>query len=135
MNKTELLTAMAEASGLAKKDCDAALSAFIDTVEAALKSGDKVQLVGFGTFEAKERAARTGKNPATGAPIAIAASKAPVFKAGKAFKDSIQEYLTARGEPSRCFFISGRKLPSPWRGRHFPAPPSYPSAPTGHPHG
>lgn len=55
MNKTELLTAMAEASGLAKKDCDAALSAFIDTVEAALKSGDKVQLVGFGTFEAKER--------------------------------------------------------------------------------
>ena len=63
MNKTELLTAMAEASGLAKKDCDAALSAFIDTVEAALKSGDKVQLVGFGTFEAKERAARTGKNP------------------------------------------------------------------------
>ena len=87
MNKTELLTAMAEASGLAKKDCDAA---FIDTVEAALKSGDKVQLVGFGTFEAKERAARTGKNPATGATIEIAASKAPVFKAGKAFKDSIQ---------------------------------------------
>ena len=85
MNKTELLTAMAEASGLAKKDCDAALSAFIDTVEAALKSGDKVQLV-----EAKERAARTGKNPATGATIEIAASKAPVFKAGKAFKDSIQ---------------------------------------------
>ena len=90
MNKTELLTAMAETSGLAKKDCDAALSAFIDTVEAALKSGDKVQLVGFGTFEAKERAARTGKNPATGATIEIAASKAPVFKAGKAFKDSIQ---------------------------------------------
>ena len=71
MNKTELLTAMAETSGLAKKDCDAALSAFIDTVEAALKSGDKVQLVGFGTFEAKERAARTGKNPATGATIEI----------------------------------------------------------------
>ena len=83
MNKTELLTAMAETSGLAKKDCDAALSAFIDTVEAALKSGDKVQLVGFGTFEVKERAARTGKNPATGATIEIAASKAPVFKAGK----------------------------------------------------
>lgn len=61
-----------------------------DTVEATLKSGDKVQLVGFGTFEAKERAARTGKNPATGATIEIAASKAPVFKAGKAFKDSIQ---------------------------------------------
>lgn len=90
MNKTELLTTMAETSGLAKKDCDAALSAFIDTVEAALKSGDKVQLVGFGTFEVKERAARTGKNPATGATIEIAASKAPVFKAGKAFKDSIQ---------------------------------------------
>lgn len=90
MNKTELLTAMAEASGLAKKDCDAALSAFIDTVEAALKSGDKVQLVGFGTFEVKERAARIGKNPATGASIEIPASKAPAFKPGKAFKDSVQ---------------------------------------------
>ena len=63
MNKTELITAMAEASGLTKKDCDTALNAFVDTLQTALKSGDKVQLLGFGTFEVKERAARTGKNP------------------------------------------------------------------------
>ncbi len=90
MNKTELVAAMAEACGLAKKDCDTALNGFIGAVETALKSGDKVQLVGFGTFEVKERAARTGKNPATGEAIEIAASKAPAFKPGKAFKDSIQ---------------------------------------------
>ena len=89
MNKTELVAAMAEASGLAKKDCDTALSAFIGAVETALKSGDKVHLVGFGTFEVKERAAHTGKNPATGETIEVAASKAPAFKPGKAFKDSI----------------------------------------------
>ena len=79
MNKTELIAAMAEASGLSKKDC-----------ETALKAGNKVQLVGFGSFEVKERAARTGKNPATGEQIDIPASKAPAFKAGKAFKDAIQ---------------------------------------------
>ena len=90
MNKTELITAMAEASGLTKKDCDTALNAFVDTLQTALKSGDKVQLLGFGTFEVKERAARTGKNPATGATIEIPASKAPAFKPGKAFKDSVQ---------------------------------------------
>lgn len=84
MNKTELITAMAEASGLTKKDCDTALNAFVDTLQTALKSGDKVQLLGFGTFEVKERAARIGKNPATGATIA------PSFKPGKAFKDSVQ---------------------------------------------
>ena len=67
MNKTELIAAMAEASGLTKKDCDTALNAFVDTLQTALKSGDKVQLLGFGPFEVKERAARTGKNPATGA--------------------------------------------------------------------
>ena len=82
MNKTELITAMAEASGLTKKDCDTALNAFVDTLQTALKSGDKVQLLGFGTFEVKERAARTGKNPATGATIEIPASKAPAFKPG-----------------------------------------------------
>ena len=90
MNKTELLTAMAETSGLAKKDCDAALSAFIDTVEAALKSGDKVQLVGFGTFEVRERPERQGRNPQTKEPMTIAASKLPAFKAGKALKDAVQ---------------------------------------------
>ena len=82
--------AMAEASGLSKKDCEAALAAFITTTESALKAGNKVQLVGFGSFEVKERAARTGKNPATGEQIDIPASKAPAFKAGKAFKDAIQ---------------------------------------------
>ena len=81
MNKTELITAMAEASGLTKKDCDTALNAFVDTLQTALKSGDKVQLLGFGTFEVKERAARTGKNPATGASIEIPASKGAGFQA------------------------------------------------------
>ena len=71
MNKTELIAAMAEASGLSKKDCEAALAAFITTTESALKAGNKVQLVGFGSFEVKERAARTGKNPATGEQIDI----------------------------------------------------------------
>ena len=90
MNKTELIAAMAETSGLSKKDCESALTAFIAAPENALKAGDKVQLVGFGSFEVKERAARTGKNPATGETIEIPASKAPAFKVGKAFKDAIQ---------------------------------------------
>ena len=87
MNKTELITAMAEASGLTKKDCDTALNAFVDTLQTALKSGDKVQLLGFGTFEVKERAARTGRNPSTGETIEIPASKTPSFKAGKGLRD------------------------------------------------
>ncbi len=90
MNKTELVAAMAETSGLSKKDCETALNAFASEVEKALKSGDKVQLVGFGSYEVKERAARTGRNPKTKEPIEIPASKAPVFKAGKALKDAIQ---------------------------------------------
>ena len=90
MNKTELIAAMAETSGLTKKDCEEALSAFTAAVESALKAGDKVQLVGFGSFEVKERAARTGRNPASKQTIEIPASKAPVFKAGKAFKDAVQ---------------------------------------------
>lgn len=90
MNKTELINAVAETSGLTKKDSEVALNAILDTIQNAMKSGDKVQLVGFGSFEVKERAARTGKNPATGATIEIPASKAPTFKAGKALKDAIQ---------------------------------------------
>ena len=90
MNKTELITVMAETSGLSKKDCVAALAAFIATIETALKSGDKVQLIGFGSFEVKERAARTGRNPRTKEPVEIPASKAPAFKAGQAFKEAIQ---------------------------------------------
>ena len=90
MNKTELIAVMAETSGLSKKDCDAALAAFITTVETALKSGEKVQLIGFGSFEVKERAARTGRNPRTKETVEIPASKVPVFKAGQAFKDAIR---------------------------------------------
>jgi len=89
MNKTELVAAMAEKSGLSKKNAEAALNALTSAVEGALKKGDKVQLVGFGTFEVRERAARTGRNPQTGAEIKIAASKNPAFKAGKALKDAI----------------------------------------------
>ena len=87
MNKTELIAAMAETSNLSKKDCEAALTAFITATENALKVGDKVQLVGFGIFEVKERAARIG---ATGTEIEIPASKAPAFKPGKVLKDAIQ---------------------------------------------
>ncbi|MBQ0083209.1 MAG: HU family DNA-binding protein [Clostridiales bacterium] len=90
MNKTELIAAMADKAGIAKKDAEKALTAFIDTVEAELKKGGKIQLVGFGTFEVRERGARDGINPLTKAPIKIAASKAPAFKAGKAFKDAIK---------------------------------------------
>lgn len=89
MNKTELVAAMAEKAGLSKKDAEAALAAFTAAVADALKAGDKIQLVGFGTFEVSERAARTGRNPQTGAEMTIAASKAPKFKAGKALKDAI----------------------------------------------
>ena len=91
MNKQELISAMAEKAGLSKKDAEAALNAFVSTVEGALVKGDKVQLVGFGTFEVRERAARTGRNPKTKETITIAASKAPAFKAGKAFKEAIDK--------------------------------------------
>ena len=89
MNKTELIAAVAEKTGLSKKDADAAVAAVIDSIKESLAKGDKVQLVGFGTFEVRERAARTGLNPQTKETIQIAASKSPVFKAGKAFKDAL----------------------------------------------
>ena len=91
MNKTELITAMVEESGLSKKDCETALNAFITATEKALKEGDKVQLVGFGSFETKKRAARTGLNPRTKETVEIPASKVPAFKAGKALKDAVAE--------------------------------------------
>jgi len=87
MNKAEFVAKVAEKSGLTRKQAEAAVTAFTQTVTESLKEGDKVQLMGFGTFEVKERPARTGRNPATGEAIAIAASKAPVFKAGKSFKN------------------------------------------------
>ena len=82
---------MAEEAGLSKKDAEKALKAFTDVVEAELKNGGKVQLVGFGTFEVSERSAREGRNPQSGKPMKIAASKAPKFKAGKALKDSLNK--------------------------------------------
>ena len=87
MNKAALIAKIAEKSALNKKQAEAALNAFEETVIEALKEGDKVQLMGFGTFEVRERAAHTGRNPATGEAIEIPASKSPVFKAGKGFKD------------------------------------------------
>ena len=89
MNKTELIAAVAENAGLSKKDSEAAIKALTEVITDALKSGDKVQLVGFGTFEVSERAAREGRNPQTGETMKIAACKAPKFKAGKALKDAI----------------------------------------------
>jgi len=89
MNKTELVAAIAEKAELSKKDSEKALKAFIDVVTEELKKGDKVQLVGFGTFEVSERAAREGRNPQTGKTMKIAACKAPKFKAGKALKDAV----------------------------------------------
>ena len=89
MNKTELVAAVADQAEISKKDAEKALAAFTAVVTDELKKGEKVQLVGFGTFEVSERAARTGKNPQTGAEIKIAACKAPKFKAGKALKDSL----------------------------------------------
>ena len=91
MNKTELVAAVAEKAALSKKDAEKAVSAVVDTITAALADGDKVQLVGFGTFEVRERAARTGKNPRTGAAIKIDASKVPAFKAGQAFKNTVNK--------------------------------------------
>ena len=91
MNKTELVAAMAAKAELSKKDTEKALKAFTDTVAEQLKKGEKIQLVGFGTFEVVKRAARTGKNPQTGKAIKIPASKAPKFKAGKGLKDTVNK--------------------------------------------
>ncbi len=90
MNKADLINALAAKNEISKKDAEKAVNGVLDLIAEALKAGDKVQIMGFGAFEVKERAARTGKNPATGETIKIAASKAVVFKAGKALKDSVQ---------------------------------------------
>lgn len=89
MNKTELIAAVAEKADLSKKDAEAAITAAVDAITEALTQGEKVQLVGFGSFEVKKRAARVGRNPKTNATIEIPASVVPVFKAGKALKDSV----------------------------------------------
>ncbi len=89
MKKQELIATIAQEAEISKKDADRALAAAINAISKALADGDKIQLVGFGTFEVRERAARTGKNPRTGEVINIAASKVPAFKAGKALKDIV----------------------------------------------
>ena len=91
MNKTELVAAMADNAGISKKDAEKALKAFTDVVAAELKKGEKVQLVGFGTFDVAKRAAREGRNPQTGKPMKIKASKAPKFSAGKGLKDAVNK--------------------------------------------
>ena len=89
MNKSELISAVAEKAALSKKDSEAAVSAALDAISAALAEGDEVRLVGFGTFEVKKREARMGRNPKTKEPIPIPASKVPAFKPGKALKDAV----------------------------------------------
>ena len=91
MNKNELIAAVAEKAGLSKKDTEAAVNAVVDVIAAALAEGDKVQLVGFGAFEVKTRAERIGRNPKTKEEIKIPASKVPVFKPGKALKDTVSK--------------------------------------------
>ncbi len=91
MNKTELVAAVADSAEMTKKDVEKALTAFTEVVTKELKKGGKIQLVGFGTFEVSERAAREGRNPQTGATMKIAASKAPKFKPGKALKDEVNK--------------------------------------------
>ena len=90
MNKAELISAVAEKAELSKKDTEAAVNAVVEVITKALKKGDKVQLVGFGSFETRKRAARVGRNPRTKETIKIAASKVPTFKAGKALKDAVK---------------------------------------------
>ncbi|WP_438318422.1 HU family DNA-binding protein [Sporosarcina sp. FA9] len=90
MNKSELINSVAEAAGLSKKDGTKAVEAVFETIQSTLAQGEKVQVIGFGTFEVRERAARKGRNPQSGEEIDIAASKVPAFKAGKALKDAVK---------------------------------------------
>ena len=98
MNKSELIAALAEKSDFSKKDAEKALNAFVDVISGSLAKGDKVQLIGFGTFDVKKRPARVARNPRTGAEIKIAASKAPAFKAGKALKDKVNTPAKKKGK-------------------------------------
>ncbi len=98
MNKSELINALVEKTGFSKKNAETALNAFVDTVKGSLAKGEKVQLIGFGTFDVKKRPARTARNPRTGAEIKIKASKAPAFKAGKALKDKVNTPAKKKGK-------------------------------------
>ena len=133
MNKTELITAMAEASGLTKKDCDTALNAFVDTLQTALKSGDKVQLLGFGTFEVKEPAPARIRplEPPLKSPLPRCRLSSPARRSRIPCSDN----TPARDDLSRAFSVIGAIRPCPWHDRHIPAPLSYPCAPRARPHG
>ena len=98
MNKSELINALAEKTAFSKKDAEKALNAFVDSISGALTKGEKVQLIGFGTFDVKKRPARTARNPRTGEEIKIKASKAPSFKAGKALKDKVNTPAKKKGK-------------------------------------
>ena len=98
MNKSELIAALAEKAEFSKKDAEKALNSFVDAVSGALAKGEKVQLIGFGTFDVKKCPARMARNPRTGAEIKIAASKAPAFKAGKALKDKVNTPAKKKGK-------------------------------------
>ena len=98
MNKSELIAALAEKTELSKKDAEKALNAFVDVTSGSLAKGEKVQLIGFGTFDVKKRPARVARNPRTGAEIKIAASKAPAFKAGKALKEKVNTPAKKKGK-------------------------------------
>jgi DNA-binding protein HU-beta len=98
VNKSELIVALAEKAAISKKDAEKVLNAFVDSVSGSLAKGEKVQLIGFGTFDVKKRPARTARNPRTGAEIKIAASKAPSFKAGKALKDQVNTPAKKKGK-------------------------------------
>ena len=101
-NKQELVDSVAKATGLTKKDAVASVDAVFASIEAALKKGEKVQLIGFGNFEVRDRAARKGRNPQTGEEIEIAASKVPAFKPGKALKDAVKYYISQLKRVSFC---------------------------------
>ena len=98
VNKSELIAALAGKAELSKKDAEKVLGAFVDTVSESLAKGEKIQLIGFGTFEVKKRPARTARNPRTGAEIKIAASKAPAFKSGKALKEKVNTPAKKKGK-------------------------------------
>ena len=98
MNKSELINALAEKTEFTKKDAEKSLNAFIEVINENLAKGEKIQLVGFGTFEVKDRPARVARNPRTGEEIQIAASKAPTFKAGKALKDKVNTPAKKKGK-------------------------------------
>ena len=98
MNKSELIAALVEKTEFSKKDAEKALNAFVDVISGSLAKNEKVQLIGFGTFDVKKRPSRTARNPRTGAEIKIAASKAPAFKAGKALKDKVNTPAKKKGK-------------------------------------